>query len=108
MGMVVAATNLMLHQVVALKCLLPAMAQDPSLRERFLREARASARLHNEHVCRVLDVGLFEDNSPYIVMEMLEGRDLSTLLKAQGPMSVEHGGNARGRYGGYAPNTCRV
>ena len=54
--------------------------------ERFLREARASAALRGEHVCRVSDVGTFDDGTPYFVMELLEGRDLASLLQNNGPL----------------------
>src|SRR5262245_50448902 len=79
MGMVVAATNLHLDQRVALKFLLPELLPDPAIVERFLREARASARLRSEHVCRVYDVGL-ENGAPFIVMELLDGRDLASIV----------------------------
>ena len=43
---------------------------------RFLREARAAARIESDHVCRVFDVGLLDSGVPYMVMEHLDGRDL--------------------------------
>src|SRR5262249_32865715 len=58
-------------------------------RERFLREARAAARLKSRHVARVLDVGTLENDALYIVMELLEGQDLGALLKARGPLPFE-------------------
>jgi len=89
MGVVVAATHVYLAQRVALKFLLPQFLHDQTTVERFLREARASAALRGEHVCRVFDVGTLETGSPYIVMELLDGSDLATVLAAQGRMSVE-------------------
>ncbi|HEY0479475.1 MAG TPA: protein kinase [Kofleriaceae bacterium] len=88
MGCVVAAMHVHLGQRVALKFLLPEMAVDRGVVERFLREARASAQLRSEHVCRVSDVGLLDDGSPYFVMELLEGRDLASLLAERGPFPV--------------------
>jgi serine/threonine-protein kinase len=88
MGVVVAATHVALHQRVALKFMLPAVAANGESIERFLREARAVARLRTEHVPRVLDVGTLETGEPYMVMELLEGQDLAKLLSASGPLSV--------------------
>jgi eukaryotic-like serine/threonine-protein kinase len=89
MGVVVAATHVHLQQPVALKFLLPDLVHQPGIIERFVREARASAQLRSEHVCRVADVGTFESGAPYIVMELLEGSDLASLLEAHGPMPVQ-------------------
>ncbi len=88
MGVVVAALHIHLNQRVALKFLLPEMLQNQGVVERFVREARASAQLRGEHVCRVSDVGTLDSGAPYIVMELLEGRDLSTMITHNGPMPV--------------------
>jgi serine/threonine-protein kinase len=55
---------------------------------RFLREARAVVKLRGEHVVRVLDTGTLEHGMPYIVMELLEGRDLAAELAARGPLGI--------------------
>jgi hypothetical protein len=89
MGVVVAATHLHLQQPVALKFLSPDIVQAPAIIERFVREARASAQLRGEHVCRVADVGTFVNGAPYIVMELLEGSDLASLVERQGPLPVQ-------------------
>jgi serine/threonine protein kinase len=88
MGMVVAATHLEIDQQVALKFMLPAATRSPEANARFMREARAVGKLTSEHICRVIDVGRFESDAPYIVMEYLEGYDLGTLLKKRGPLRV--------------------
>lgn len=89
MGVVVAARHLQLEQKVALKFLLPEAAQHGDTVQRFLREARAAVKLRSEHVAKVLDVGTLDTGSPYIVMEFLQGDDLSTHLERQGPLPVE-------------------
>jgi len=89
MGLVVAATHIHLAQRVALKFLLPEFLHDPSIVERFLREARASAALRGEYLCRVSDVGTLENGSPYIVMELLDGRDLAAVLAGNGPLPID-------------------
>ncbi len=88
MGVVVAATHAELGTQVAVKFMLPAALTGADSVERFLREARAASRLRSEHVCRVLDVGRLEHGAPYIVMEMLEGRDVQAALDGAGALSV--------------------
>jgi eukaryotic-like serine/threonine-protein kinase len=89
MGVVVAAHHLHLDEKVALKFLLPDALQIPEVVGRFSREAKAAAKIKSEHVARVIDVGQLDNGSPYMVMEYLEGRDLSDWLKTAGPMAVE-------------------
>jgi serine/threonine-protein kinase len=86
MGVVVAAMHLELDQRVALKFLLKSAAENPAVVARFSREARAAAKIKSQHVARVSDVGTLENGIPYIVMEHLEGCDLSDLLVRQGPL----------------------
>jgi eukaryotic-like serine/threonine-protein kinase len=89
MGIVMAAWHLALDQRVALKCLQPELAQNSESAARFLREARAAAKIKSEHGVRVLDVGNLDDGIPYMVMEFLDGRDLSDELRDRGPLPVE-------------------
>lgn len=87
MGYVVAARHLQLGQMVALK-FMRAEVCTPEYKSRFLREARNTVRLKSKHVSRVLDVGALDGGSPYMVMEYLEGTDLSDLLHKRGPLPV--------------------
>jgi serine/threonine protein kinase len=89
MGIVVAARHLELEQRVAIKFLLPAIAEQELAAQRFRREARAAARIRGEHVCRVLDVGSLEQGVPYMVMEYLDGCDLAAELMRRGRLPVE-------------------
>jgi len=82
MGVVVAAVHVELGQRVALKFVLPHALGDGEVASRFLREARAAVKIDSEHVARVLDVGRLESQAPFMVMEYLEGHDLS--LHARG------------------------
>ncbi len=86
MGVVVAAMHLQLNQRVAIKLLLAGATAD--IVERFLREARAAVRLKSQHVARVIDVGALPDGAPYMVMEYLEGSDLSGVVRSSGALSV--------------------
>ena len=88
MGYVVRAKQIFTDQPVAVKLLLPERARDRAIVARFLREARAAARLRSEHVCRIFDVGMLDDGVPYIAMEYLDGQDLSTVLRERGALSV--------------------
>jgi serine/threonine-protein kinase len=89
MGVVVAAHHLQLDEKVALKFLLPQALKNEEAVARFLREARAAVKIKSEHVARVSDVGTLDNGSPYMVMEYLEGGDLSTWIEQRGAMSVE-------------------
>ncbi len=88
MGCVCEAEHLLLKEPVAIKFLSPARRTADST-SRFLREAKAAARLRSEHVVRVLDVGAMNGLGPYLVMERLEGEDLSALLAREGQQPVE-------------------
>jgi serine/threonine protein kinase len=85
-GIVVEATHLALEQRVAVKFLNPEGMGSPDAVARFSREAKAAARLKNEHIVRVLDVASLDDGTPYMVMEYLEGRDLEQVVSKQGPL----------------------
>jgi len=87
MGYVVAAKHLQLGQMVALKFMRDEVCT-PAYKSRFLREARNTVRLKSKHVSRVLDVGALDGGAPYMVMEYLEGTDLSDLLHKRGPVPV--------------------
>jgi serine/threonine protein kinase len=88
MGEVLHAMHLELDHEVAIKLLRSELAGDPSSVERFVREARAAARIVSPHVVRILDVARTDDGAPYIVMEYLEGEDLSHRVE-RGPVPVE-------------------
>jgi serine/threonine-protein kinase len=90
MGCVVVATHLQLEQRVALKFMRhsPGTASIDAIR-RFVREARAAARIQSEHVARVSDVGTLDNGAPYLVMEYLEGQDLDSRLRASPKLPVD-------------------
>ncbi|MBA3538481.1 MAG: serine/threonine protein kinase, partial [Deltaproteobacteria bacterium] len=87
MARVIRATHLFLQQPIAIKVLLPEMVESDSTVARFLREAQATVRLRSEHIARVQDVGTFEDGTPFMVMEYLDGNDLNQILRHHGPQS---------------------
>lgn len=76
MGAVVRAHHAILDQQVAIKLMRPELMGSAEAQSRFLREARAAARITSDYVARVNDVELLEDGTPCMVMEFLEGRTL--------------------------------
>ncbi len=76
MGAVYRAFDPFLEREVAIKVMLPQVAEDPEQKQRFEREARAVARLTHPNVVTVFDLGYHTDGAPYIVMELLRGSDL--------------------------------
>jgi serine/threonine-protein kinase len=89
MGVVVAAEHQLLGEAVAVKLLKPEVLKSPGLVERFLREARAALRIKSEHVVRIMDVDVLETGAPYLVMELLEGSDLSAHIAARGALPID-------------------
>ncbi|HEX2734632.1 MAG TPA: serine/threonine-protein kinase [Polyangiaceae bacterium] len=89
MGVVVAAWHVELEQRVAVKFLLPEYAQSREASERFRREARAAVKIQSEHVARVVDVGTMTGGIPYMVMEFLNGHDVSTEIERNGRFPID-------------------
>jgi serine/threonine protein kinase len=88
MGTVLAAHHELLDVWVAVKLLSPQLVKNRSVVDRFLREARAAARLKSEHVARVTDIGTLVGGAPYIVMDLLEGEDLEQRLQRVGRIPI--------------------
>ena len=83
MGFVFEAEHVRLGQRVAIKCLLPQMLTEAVHVARFEREARAVAALRSRHIIKILDVSNLDDGRPFMVMELLTGRDLDAELRAR-------------------------
>jgi serine/threonine-protein kinase len=75
MGRVFKAYDPQLKRHVALKFL---RGDDPSLKERFLREAQAQASVNHENVCKIFDAGEV-NNLPYIAMQFIDGFTLNRI-----------------------------
>lgn len=88
MGQVLAVRHVELDELFAMKLMHAESHTNPEATERFLREARAAARLKGEHVARVHDVGRLENGMPYMLMEHLVGDDLSALLDKRGMLPL--------------------
>lgn len=87
MGRVYLARDVALERFVALKMLSENWRSHPELRERFLREAKVAAKLSHPNVVAVHDVGE-DDGRPYMALEYVEGRDLSSLLREKGRLEI--------------------
>ena len=83
MAVVYLARDEELGRPVAVKVLAENLADDPELRERFVREARLAARLSHPNVVRVYDAGE-EDGLPFIVMECVDGESLAETIRREG------------------------
>jgi tRNA A-37 threonylcarbamoyl transferase component Bud32 len=88
MGVVLEAENTLTGKRVAIKWMRAALASKPEAVERFLREARASARVRHPNVVDVYDV-VHEADSAFLVMELLEGEPLTAVLERGGMPAPE-------------------
>jgi serine/threonine-protein kinase len=88
MGAVFAASHTVSGKKVALKWMLPALGQIKGARERFIREACATARIAHPNIVDIYDVGA-ENASVYLVMEYLRGETLSDRLAHSRPNAAE-------------------
>src|SRR4051794_28666070 len=86
MGVVYRAVELGLDRVVALKVIAPELLEEPAVRERFLREARTAASIEHPNVIPVYAAGEREGIA-YLVMRFVDGDDLRTLVRRDGPLA---------------------
>ena len=84
MGAVYGAVQHSVGREVAIKVVNPSLVDDPFIIKRFLREAKLTSRLSHPNAVAVLDFGQTPDGLFYLVMELISGRTLSQVLKADG------------------------
>ncbi|MCB9558340.1 MAG: serine/threonine protein kinase [Deltaproteobacteria bacterium] len=89
MGTVYLAEHIAIEKKIALKVLLHEYARKADLKERFLQEAKAAAKIGHENIVDIIDFGPTPDNSVFFAMEYLEGDELGAVLRRDGPMSWE-------------------
>lgn len=87
MGAVYRATDTVLDRTVAVKLLRHDLLGDDNLDIRFLREARAAARIEHPHAITVHDFGALDDGNAFIVMEFIQGVSLRDLIKRNGAIA---------------------
>lgn len=87
MGTVYRVEHAVLGRQYALKVLRSKVIEhDASAAQRFVREARAAARVRHPHIVDVFDFGYLADGRPYFVMELCEGESLASLIR-RGPLA---------------------
>src|SRR4051812_44347508 len=83
-GVVWSAKNEAIDRDVAIKVMLPQIAEDPTSLQRFFTEARICGSIRHPGIVDVLDLGRAEDGSPFLVMELLEGEPLERAIERDG------------------------
>ncbi|HKO47804.1 MAG TPA: serine/threonine-protein kinase [Polyangiaceae bacterium] len=86
MGLLYACMDTVLSREVAVKLMRRSLAVEPLIAERLMREAMLAAQLRR-HVAQVFDCGMLETGEPYIVMELLNGRDMYAVMRESGPVT---------------------
>lgn len=90
MGSVWVAEHRSLNTRVAVKFVSAELVKaEPTVVERFTREAALAAQIKSPHVVQTLDHGVMNDGRPYIVMELLEGESLQQRLERVGPLGFD-------------------
>lgn len=87
MGQVYLAEHVAIQKRVALKVLHPEYSSKHEIVERFRQEAISASRIKHPNVLEIFDYGELENGCSFIVMELLEGRDLGHALEQDGPLS---------------------
>ena len=89
MGSVFEVRHLRIGRRLALKTLHASYTENSEMVARFVREAQAAAAIGSQHIVEVTDAGETEDGTPFLVMEYLEGKDLSTVLDESGKLDID-------------------
>ncbi len=88
MGTVYEAVDPLINRKVAVKTMIPGLAESSDLRTRFLREAQAAGGLQHRNIVTVYDLG-DDRGQPFIAMEFIEGTDLEKIIQNKEPLTVE-------------------
>jgi serine/threonine-protein kinase len=97
MGAVYEAAHLRLPKRFAVKFLQRDLPKDKEAFARFQREAEIASSLGNRHIAEVVDFNTMPDGSPYMIMEYLEGEDLSTRLRTSGRIALDRAADICGQ-----------
>lgn len=89
MGVVYKAHHNLLKRSVAIKILLPHLANNTDYRKRLQQEAEAASRLAHPNIVSVYDYGMAARGLPFIVMDFLQGKSLSNIIADDSPLSIE-------------------
>ena len=86
MGTVFVGEHILLGRQAAIKMLVPTLAVQHEVVERFFNEARATSAISDPGVVQIYDFGYHVDRTPYIVMELLAGESLSVRIDRRGAL----------------------
>jgi serine/threonine-protein kinase len=89
MGTIYKVRHRLLDEVRVVKVMRPQIGADPELSRRFTQEAKTATRLKHPNIGAILDFALDSDGMAYIVMEYIDGVNLTELLAASGPPGVD-------------------
>lgn len=87
MGFVLKARHRRMKRDVAIKFLRKELTSSEAMRKRFEREVEAAARLNHQNIVTAYDAGEHTDGSCYLVMQLVEGDDLSRIVRKNGPFN---------------------
>jgi len=89
MGRVYEAVNVNIRKRVAMKLIDHELAKNDEANARFQREALAASAVESPYIVQIFDAAHTDDGVPFIVMELLRGRDLGSLLKTEGRLPLD-------------------
>ncbi len=88
MGAVYLGEHTLINRPVAIKCLHGQFARHPEIVARFQREAMAANAIRHQNIVEVTDLGRLDDGAIFMVLEYLEGRELTDLIEADGALPL--------------------
>jgi serine/threonine-protein kinase len=89
MGTIYKVRHRLLDEIRVVKVMRPQIGADPELSRRFTQEAKTATRLKHPNIGAILDFALDSDGMAYIVMEYIDGVNLTELLAASGPPGID-------------------
>jgi serine/threonine-protein kinase len=84
MGTIYKVRHRLLDEVRVIKVLQPHIVADAEMKQRFAEEARTATRLKHPNICTIHDFAIDDDGTAYLVMEYIDGVNLSEMLKSTG------------------------
>jgi eukaryotic-like serine/threonine-protein kinase len=89
MGEVYLGEHPQIGRKVAIKVLVQSLANNQSMADRFMSEARAVNKINHPNIIQIFDFGQLPDGRLYYTMEYLQGRELKHVLKEHAPLSLQ-------------------
>jgi len=89
MGQVFLGEHPHIGRKVAVKVLMATYSSNPEMADRFMSEAKAVNKINNPNIIQVFDFGKLPDGRLYLVMEFLEGMELSGFMESRGTVSID-------------------